>query len=1065
MPSVSIEAEPNGGQARNQRLLTEIIDHVAQTDPEAPWLEFPSSATDYAAGFTCITYRALANATNGLAWYLHDNIRAERPFQTIAYIGPNDARYAFILYACIKAGFKVLFSSPKNSVSTHLGLFSAVRCSTLVTTAPIPSTVEGLLLESQLPVVHLPSLEELLHGEFEPFPYSKTFEEAKHDPFVVLHTSGSTGNPKPMIYTHEFVTRNVNAFQLPSPPGFLSVADLLVGTRFISFLPLFHMAGWCFASINTIFNRSTVIIPSSSSPPTAETLHAILQHTRADWAAVSPSTVEGLGRKADLLLGVSEKMARIAFLGGHPSLAMGDRVSRKIKICNLIGSSECGGFAQFIPDREDDRELWPYVCIHPQTGPVFSLHPSGHHELIIKHETSYEPNQPVFERAPEQDKYRTSDLFTAHPTVPGFWQYRGRVDDLIVFLNGEKTNPIGFESHVMGHPDVSGALVFGTNRMEAGVLIELAWAGAGATPLPDRDAMVERLWPTIEEANARAPAHARIAETHICFVSAEKPMIRTGKGSVKRQMTLALYEEEIDGIYREAERPSGRLTESFVDLDDFDQVSEAIRQAFAKITKRQVPSDDTDFFTVGMDSLQVLRLARQLRALSGLAAFEPAEVYRNPSVSALTGRIRERVSAASNGEASAETARRQQDLHETLQELKYRIGDMDSLLSGSEPRQTVLLTGTTGYVGSYILDQLLAHPKSPRVICLNRSADGLHLQVSRNKQRDESLATDFPPDRVRFLAADLASGSNLGLCDVDFEELVRDVTLVIHNAWPVDFNLPLSAFKPALDGLLNLIWLCHRGRRSPAMLFISSISAAMNLQFQSIPERLVDSLEAPTSGYGESKFVAEHLLFEASQRLGFKAAVLRVGQVTGAAHSSGRWNSRDWLPRLIVSSRYLGAIPAHLGPLNEVDWIPIDSLASFVTDVSMMDAASRPAFDVYHAVNPRVTTWPELLPSIVHELEADRSGLGDKAGVACVSASEWVQLLRRSASDFDEHDDQIESRNPALKLLGFFEQTFQKEAKSKLGWITDASVNKSESLRRSESIRPEWMGRWVKGML
>ncbi|KAK5634975.1 hypothetical protein RRF57_010687 [Xylaria bambusicola] len=33
-------------------------------------------------------------------------------------------------------------------------------------------------------------------------PYTKTFEEVKNDPFCILHTSGSTGIPKPVPITY-----------------------------------------------------------------------------------------------------------------------------------------------------------------------------------------------------------------------------------------------------------------------------------------------------------------------------------------------------------------------------------------------------------------------------------------------------------------------------------------------------------------------------------------------------------------------------------------------------------------------------------------------------------------------------------------------------------------------------------------------------------------------------------------------------------------------------------------------------------------------------------------------
>ena len=42
--------------------------------------------------------------------------------------------------------------------------------------------------------LNVEALNELLRGDFiEHYEYSKTFEEAAQDPFILVHTSGSTG--------------------------------------------------------------------------------------------------------------------------------------------------------------------------------------------------------------------------------------------------------------------------------------------------------------------------------------------------------------------------------------------------------------------------------------------------------------------------------------------------------------------------------------------------------------------------------------------------------------------------------------------------------------------------------------------------------------------------------------------------------------------------------------------------------------------------------------------------------------------------------------------------------
>ncbi|KJZ79675.1 hypothetical protein HIM_01144 [Hirsutella minnesotensis 3608] len=1067
---------PAANRSLETRLVTELIDQAALTTPNAVWLEYPRSATGCADGFDVITYGSLANAVNGLAWFLRKNvtnISAGEEFPALAYIGHNDARYAIIAYACIKAGFKVLFSSPRNGVSAHIDLLSTVGCSVLVTTETPPAIVAQIALESAMPVLNLPGLQELLEARPDPFPYIKTYPEARHDPFLVIHTSGSTGRPKPVIYTHEMVLRSIRAIQLPTPSGYKSMSQLFLKSRLINLMPLFHIAGLFCTTICSHYCGTTNIIPSPYAPPTSDTLHELALHARAHWAVVSPATIDSLGRDPKVLDSVASTLQTMAFLGGNPSLTLGKEVAQRIQLCSLIGSSECGAFAQLIPDAHRDmQDLWSYVCINPKTNPVFRPFSNGLHELVIERSPSCEPYQQVFALLSDAQEFRTNDLFTAHPTVEGFWRHAGRIDDILVFSNGEKTNPTGFESRVVAHPDISGALVFGSNRFEAGILIELADTEENESRLLDRNKAIAHVWPKIEEANLHAPAHARIADTHICFVSRDKPMARTAKGTVKRHQTLELYGQEIEETYKNAETLDEDADLTLVDINNHEQVKETIRHVFEKVTGQAVPTDETDFFTLGVDSLHVIRMSRQLRRIPGLGHIEPRLLYRNPCIAALAIEI-QRGLAISSGEAhEGQPSKAKRELQTALQEYLERVESLASEAvaedsdgpSREQRKGSIILTGTTGYVGSYILEELLRHPSRPTVYCLNRSPEAPKVQISRNKERDAALATRYPPDRIKFLTADPSTSDTWGLPESDFQQLKREVTLVIHNAWPVHFVLPLSFFRPSLDGLTSILRFCGAARQKPSVLFISSITSCMNLKAPTIPETLIHDLEAPLNGYGESKFVAEHMLHAAAQALGVKTGVVRVAQVSGAAYSQGLWNRRDWLPRLLLSSKHLGVIPNHLGCLEIIDWIPIDLLARVLVDFAF-HVGTKSNFEIYHAMNPNTTTWSQLVPCVVRNLDGD-DACSSESKISQVSSAEWLRRLRASASaQMDGSENDVFERNPAVKLVDFFEDRFAREEGDGTSWAMESSAGASTTLRELLCIQPEWIGRWARGIL
>lgn len=96
----------------------------------------------------------------------------------------------------------MIFPSPRNSNEAHYAVMKAAGCSKFLharTTAALAQSLkdgwphaEGA--SGELFTLQVPEYQEFLDEAPAPhYPYEKTFDEAKNDPFLILHTSGTTG--------------------------------------------------------------------------------------------------------------------------------------------------------------------------------------------------------------------------------------------------------------------------------------------------------------------------------------------------------------------------------------------------------------------------------------------------------------------------------------------------------------------------------------------------------------------------------------------------------------------------------------------------------------------------------------------------------------------------------------------------------------------------------------------------------------------------------------------------------------------------------------------------------
>lgn len=274
--------------------------------------------------------------------------------------------------------------------------------------------------------------------------------------------------------------------------------------------------------------------------------------TPADVGFIVPSIAQELSQSPDLLDYCVKNLELIMYSGGDLPQSIGDVIASRIKVVNRYGASELGITPLLL---SEDRALgdWKYVQFHPDLGYQLRHVTENQFELCVALDPGIVGMQPTFTIFPHIKEYNSRDLFVPHPTKPNLWAWHARVDDIIVFLNGEKHNPVSMEQYIVSHnPEVSACLVVGAQRFQAALLVELD-TDKDEVSVSERASYIEKLWPSIEEANRDAPAHAHIFKSHVLFTHPKKPMLRAGKGTIQRAGTLKMYATEIDALYEAAD--------------------------------------------------------------------------------------------------------------------------------------------------------------------------------------------------------------------------------------------------------------------------------------------------------------------------------------------------------------------------------------------------------------------------------------------------------------------------------------------------------------------------------
>ncbi|KAL4734330.1 hypothetical protein BDV11DRAFT_209474 [Aspergillus similis] len=899
----------------------------------------------------------------------------------IALLGPSDLDYLVLLLAVAKLGHAGLLLSTRISVEAHVSLIERTNAQHMFVHGSLKDTAAKVNEPVPALQVHSIPTEESYNYHIPDEPIDTNLlshldpeVETKHLAWII-HSSGSTGLPKPIFQTQRAAVKNY--------AGNMNMRGFIT-------LPLYHNHGIC-CLFRTIYSNKTLHLYNPQLPLTSRYLVEIMRSYNFEIFYGVPYALKLLAESKEGIAALANLKA--VMFGGSPCPdSLGNLlVENGVNLIAHYGSTETGQLMTSMRSPDDKRWDW--------------LRPSEAVKKFLRMEERYPGiyESVVLDGWPSKvmsnrpgGAYATKDLFLKHPEMEAY-KYYSRLDDTITLVNGEKVIPLDLEGRVRQLSVVADALAFGIGKSNIGLAVIRA---PEATSMTDEQ-IIDAIWPAVEEAHQTLPAYGLLSKNMIRVLPADAPYARTDKGTIIRQAFYRDFADLIEASYEAGDDMTGAMLLSEEELKAF------LRKELPAIVPARTPddfTDEADFFSLGMDSLQ----ASQLRSVLVKSLDTKGHklglnvVFEHPSIASLSRYLYSLTSKTLEATASIE---------EQMEALISKYSDFEQHvprpngLSG----KYIVVTGATGSLGCHVVAKLSALPDVQKIYCFVRAnstldAYGRLLGSLRTRRVYDTLSTSAK-NKLIALPSDLALPT-LGLDTTTYNTLTSTLTDIIHCAWSVNFNLHLSSFeKDNIAGIRHLANLCLRAQRpAPATLnFCSSISAVVRSPEPSIPESLPSSLaHAQAMGYAQSKLVAEHLCVKAYQQTGLRARVLRIGQVIGDTEN-GIWNTTEAIPLMIQSATTIGALPK----LDEFHrWLPVNTVAGVIVDIALSESDANGPKDaqaIYNIISPYPFHWTTDLLPCLRDAGLDFEELDIRA---------WLKRLRESSPD--------PVTNPPIKLVDFW---------------------------------------------
>ncbi|AOY80913.2 non-ribosomal peptide synthetase [Moorena producens JHB] len=270
------------------------------------------------------------------------------------------------------------------------------------------------------------------------------------------------------------------------------------------------------------------------------------------------------------------------------------------------------------------------------------------------------------------------------------------------------------------------------------------------------------------------------------------------------------------------------------------------------------------------------------------------------------------------------------------------------------PMERIFLTGATGFLGTYLLSELLT-TTTATVYCLVRAE---HIDGGKerllNKLEATGLWRENFTSRIIPIIGDLGT-SRFGLSATEYNNLCQAIDVVYHAGAYVNHVWSYPLLKDAnVLGTQEVLRLASLGKLKPVH-YVSTISVLSTSQTDQpmLESATANHDDLPKVGYVQTKWVAEQLVWQAAKR-GLPITIYRPSRISGHSQT-GVSSFDDLLSRRVKGCIQLKSFPSWSGLAENL--VPVDYVSRAIVCLSQQNRLFGKAF---HLINPKSVSLREI---------------------------------------------------------------------------------------------------------